>query len=170
MEFLDYETVIKKIIEKYDRNPEDWQVLMGRSPRGFFDILFSNQEEVWHLKLDTIYRPNPIGFGTKVEIEPSKIRLSNFPSYGFRPVTSKILEHITSQENRNQNDISSVLMQSISQISPVPTRELKNSITAVGPFIQRPVIEPVSKNQKELSRKLDIELEKIMKEKYPMYY
>jgi len=125
MELLDYETVIKKIINKYDRNPENWQVLMGKSPKGFYDIIFSNPEEVWQLKLDTIYKPNPVGFGAKVEIEPSKIRLENFPSYGFRPVSLKILEQINSIEDATQNDISNTLLQSISQISPVPTGKLK---------------------------------------------
>ena len=54
---------------------------------------------------------------------------------------------------------------------PTPIREIKEtSLAAVGPYIQKPSIEPVSQNQKELSKKLDIELEKLMREKYYLYY
>lgn len=170
MEILDYSEVIKEIIRSYDRRPENWQVLMGRSPKGFYDIIFSNPEEVWQLKIDTIYKPNPIGFGVKLEIDPVKIKVENFPPYGFRPISSNILDRIK-EKISTYEDISSIITENIMKTPPTPIREIKEtSLAAVGPYIQKPSIEPVSQNQKELSKKLDIELEKLMREKYYLYY
>jgi len=168
MEILEYNEILKEIIRKYDRRPEDWQVLIGRSQRGFYDIIFSNPEEVWQLKIDTIYKPNPIGFGAKLEIDPSAIKVENFPSYGFRPISADLLEkmeNITLSE-----EIPLIIADSIKKTPPTPIKKIKTSLAAVGPYIQKPSIEPLSQNQKELSRKLDIELEKLMREKYYLYY
>jgi len=168
MEILDYSEIIKEIIRKYDKRPEKWQVLMGRSPKGFYDIIFSNPEEVWQLKLDTIYKPNPLGFGAKLEIDSSKIQIENFPSYGFRPISSEILEKMRSFSSNE--DLSSIIVNDIMKTPPAPIKKINEGLAAVGPYIQKPSIEPLSRNQKELSRKLDLELEKLMREKYYLYY
>ena len=168
MEILDYNDMVKEIIREYDKKPENWQVLVGRSPRGFYDIIFSNPEVVWQLKLDTIYKPNPMGFGVKLDVDPSKIQIESFPPYGFRPISPQIIDMIKRQVSTRE--IAAVLMKSIADSPPVSTDKIKSPIAAVGPYIQRPTLEPVSQKQKELSIKIDKELEKLMRERYPWYF
>jgi hypothetical protein len=171
METLEYKETMKEILKKYDKKPEKWQVLIGRSPKGFWDLLFSNPEEVWQLKLDTIYKPNPMGFGVKLEIDPSKIQTTeSFPSYGFRPISSKKIMNLMKNMMDKPADMATAIMKSIKETPPMPTKKIKSHITAVGPYIQQPSLELVSPQQKELSMKLDRELEKLMREKYPWYF
>jgi hypothetical protein len=66
-EIASYGEIRREIRRKCDGKPEGWQVLVGRSPSGFYDVLFSSPDAVWQLKLDTIYEPNPIGFGVRLE-------------------------------------------------------------------------------------------------------
>jgi hypothetical protein len=169
MEILEYNEVMKEIIREYDKKPEGWCVLIGRSSRGFYDLLFSNPQEVWQLKLDTIYKPNPMGFGVKLEVDPSKVLAKGFPSYGFRPISAETMDLMKNMIDRSMKDLTAVMVKSILKIPPVSTKEIKG-ITAVGPYIQQPSLDPISPKQKELSTKLDRELEKLMREKYPLYY
>jgi hypothetical protein len=100
-----------------------------------------------------------------------EIKVENFPSYGFRPISSNILDQIKEKITGSYEDISSVITENIMKTPPAPIRKIKGvSLAAVGPYIQKPSIEPVSRNQRELSRKLDSELEKLMREKYYLYY
>ena len=132
MEILEYDEVINEILKHYNKNPKGWQVLMGRSPKGFYDFIFSNPEKVWLVKLDTIYKPNPIGFGTVLtDTDPSKIKINDLPSYGFRPVSEKVIDLIMN------GDISSALKM-IMEVSPTPTEKISDQLVAVGPYIHKP--------------------------------
>ena len=45
----------------------------------------------------------------------------------------------------------------------------QRALTAIGPYIHRPTIELISSRQKELSKKLDDELKRLMRIRYPWY-
>ena len=41
---------------------------------GFFDATITNPDEVWQLKIDSLYKPFPIIAGTKIDIESAKMK------------------------------------------------------------------------------------------------
>jgi len=175
------EEILGEIRRKYDKRPEGWQVLVGRSPSGFYDMLFSSPDDVWQLKLDTIYRPNPIGFGVRLEEDPSKVPIIEAPPHGYRPVhidgmmakIKHLMESNLQPEqimNKIEENIAGTLdIERIMESPPLPTDRVRTPITAIGPYIQRPTIEPISSRQKELSTKLDDELKRLMRIRYPWY-
>ena len=180
-EIVSYEETLREVRKKYDRKPEGWQTLVGRSPNGFYDILFSSPDAVWQLKLDTIYKPNPIGFGVKLEEDPSRVPVVGAPPHGYRPIhiegvmanIKRMMERKPQTEetaNEIMKNIAETLnMERIMESPPLPTGRIRTPIAAIGPYIHRPTIEPISSRQKELSMKLDEELKKLMRTRYPWY-
>ncbi len=61
------EITFENILKRYNKNPKGWNFSVGRGhDEKFFDILISHEKDVWQVKLDTLYRPNPLGVGVKV--------------------------------------------------------------------------------------------------------
>lgn len=55
------EEILEEIRRKFDKRPEGWQVLVGRSPSGFYDMLFSCMHKIlekWHGRS---YLPKAVG-------------------------------------------------------------------------------------------------------------
>jgi|CryGeyStandDraft_7_1057128.scaffolds.fasta_scaffold50836_4 hypothetical protein len=181
MEIMGYEETVREIFRRYNKKPDGWQVLMGRSLGGFYDMLFSSPDGVWQLKLDTIYRPNPIGFGVRLEEDSSKVPIMEAPPYGHRPVhidgmmvkIKHLMESKLQPEQMMSNIIENIVgtldIERIMESPPLPTDRIRTPITAIGPYIQQPTIEPISSRQKELSTKLDDELKRLMRIRYPWY-
>ena len=180
-EIVSYEETLQEVRRKYDKKPAGWQALVGRSPRGFYDILFSSPDAVWQLKLDTIYKPNPIGFGVRLEVDPSRVPVMGGPSHGYRPVPidgimAKI-RHVMKRGPQTEETVNEILnsivekldMERIMESPPLPTGKIRTPIAAIGPYIHRPTIEPISSRQKELSIRLDEELKRLMRTRYPWY-
>ena len=44
----------------------DLRFLFLRETGSFFDAIVSNPNEVWQLKIDSIYKPNPLIIGTRL--------------------------------------------------------------------------------------------------------
>ncbi len=160
MELLDYRDALREIIKSYNKNPNNWRALMGRSPRGFYDFLFLNPKEVWYLKIDTIYKPNPIGLGVKLDVASDYDVPRDLPSYGFRNIPKELLKEIDANPQ--------VILKVVREIPPVSVDKIRG-LVAIGPYIQKPVLKPISKKQEELSIKMDRELEKLLKRNYPFY-
>jgi hypothetical protein len=168
MEKMDYRETMKEIIKSYDKKPKGWQALIRRNPRGIYDILFSNPEEVWLIKVDTIFKPNPIGFGIKLE-SPPEIPYVNAPPYGFRPVRMRSLKEML----RNGMPFEMVMDRIIKEtmrISPVPSTRIRTPITTIGPYIHHQSgLDILSGKHRELSVKLDKELLRLLRREYPFY-
>ncbi|MGA8084675.1 MAG: hypothetical protein WB988_22715, partial [Candidatus Nitrosopolaris sp.] len=99
MEILQDSKLAKYLFEKYASNPKNWNFLISTiSPRdGFFDATVSNVDEVWQLKIDSIYKPVPIILGTKVDLDATKIerKISNgSPTFGYRKLEPSIMMSI----------------------------------------------------------------------------
>ena len=58
--------LMKEIWKKYNEDSMGWHVLVGRSSKGYYDVFVTNPKELWQIKLETIYRPNPIGLGARI--------------------------------------------------------------------------------------------------------
>jgi len=180
-EIVSYEETLREIRKKYDKKPEGWQVLVGRSPNGFYDVLFSSPDAVWQLKLDTIYKQKPIGFGVRLEEDSSKVPVIEAPPHGYRPVPiDGVMANIKRMLERKpqteeivneimKNIVETVDIKRIMESPPLPTNRIRTPIAAIGPYIHQSMIEPISPRQKELSMKLDEELKKLMRTRYPWY-
>jgi hypothetical protein len=173
METIPIEELWKEIVRKYDKKPRGWRALTYRSPDGFYDILLSNPEEAWLMKQDTIYKPNPLGFGVKLEHAP-EIPVVKPLSYGFRhfPIerTERTIELMTRMEASSEEivkAVNDVLLDVISS-APIPTYKIIKPGILEGPFYLKD-LENLSKEQRELSGKLDLQLRRMFRIKYPMY-
>jgi hypothetical protein len=166
-----YEEILLEVFKKYNKKPEGWKVLVGRNASGFWDILFIGSDEAWSIKLDTIFKANPIGLGVKLDekFEAPKIK---GPSYGFRPVPEPLIRNLAKeiQEfNFSIDEAAKKLMNELKFIPPKPINIIQQSpITAIGPhYIFQ--TSPFSQKQKELDKNLDEQLRKVLRRKYPCY-
>ena len=87
MEVLEGNTLAKSLFERYSANARDWRFEISVSEKGgsFYDAIVSNPNEVWQLKIDSIYKPNPLIIGTKIDVDPIKFSNDkNAFSFGYR--------------------------------------------------------------------------------------
>ena len=110
MEILQDRHLAKYLFEKYTTNPKNWNFIISTSSLndGFFDATVSNTDEVWQLKIDSIYKPLPIVIGTKVDLDSTNIekRISSSAlPFGYRklepPVIMNILRNLTEEQHMN---------------------------------------------------------------------
>jgi len=111
----------------------------------------------------------------------ANLKRGSAPPHGYRPVhidgiMAKIKHLMESKLQPEQimskiieNIVGTLDIERIMESPPLPTDRVRTPITAIGPYIQRPTIEPISSRQKELSRKLDDELKRLMRIRYPWY-
>ena len=116
MEILEGKVLAKYLFEKYSLNPKNWNFIVSTSsPRsGFFDATVSNTDEVWQLKIDSIYKPLPIVLGTKIDLDSTKIeeRLRNDNNtipFGYRkletPLIMNIFKKLTEEQELNSHKL-----------------------------------------------------------------
>ncbi len=89
----DLKDIIKEMKETYDKDPNDWKVLAGRTPNSYNDIFFCqlNKEEdkqnIWQVKAEKMSPFNIVGVGAKLKhIDDeiiNKIMQEGKPAYLF---------------------------------------------------------------------------------------
>ncbi|MFZ0221985.1 MAG: hypothetical protein WAM42_09890 [Candidatus Nitrosopolaris sp.] len=179
MEILQDSKLAKYLFEKYASNPKNWNFLISTIPLrdGFFDATVSNVDEVWQLKIDSIYKPVPIILGTKVDLDATKIerKISNgSPTFGYRKLESSIMMSILKklaldqQMNANKelginNYINSVLG-SVETVAPVTGENY-----AYGPFVFTDRNPVNSEYQKQVAEKLALRLRDNLRNRYSSY-
>ena len=79
MEILENKAIAKYLFEKYCSNPKNWNFVISTTSlkHGFFDATVSTTDEVWQLKIDSIYKPLPLVVGTKVDLDSTKIEMED---------------------------------------------------------------------------------------------
>jgi hypothetical protein len=173
METMPLEELWKDIIRRYNMKPRGWTALTYRSFDGFYDVLLSNPEEAWLVKYDTVYKPNPLGFGVKLQDAP-KIPDAKPLSYGFRQFPAerikRAIELMTTMKSSSEQIVKAVnnVLLDIVSSAPIPTYKIIKPAFLEGPFYLKD-LENLSKGQRELSRKLDVQLRRMFRIKYPMY-
>ena len=94
----------------YNKNPVGWNISIGRDPNSHFGNIFvSNPENLWQIKIDSLFKPNPYGLGMKLGAPndfPDLLK-SNNPSFGFRPLLPTHLQKLQQQVERERpiNDV-----------------------------------------------------------------
>jgi hypothetical protein len=180
MEILQDSKLAKYLFEKYSSNPKNWNFLISTIPLrdGFFDATVSNVDEVWQLKIDSIYKPVPMILGAKVDLDATRIerRISNnSPAFGYRKLEPSfmmnILKKLTQEQQINANkeaDINNYINSALGSLETVAP--VTGGNYAYGPFVftER---NPVSSNeyQKQVSDKLALQLRDNLRNRYSSY-
>lgn len=159
------ESLMGKIRERYDRKPEGWNVLID----GKGNMLVIGPKFSYRLKLIPLNPQEYTGVGVRIEgLEKIRGVMEEVPSYGFRPLspgeTKELLK--TVQRGAVQNK----LIKKLLRVKPVPTWELKEKRAKAylgGPIIAHPNLSTISKSQRELESRLNVEADKLFRKKYP---
>jgi hypothetical protein len=179
MEILQDKNLAKYLFEKYTSNPKNWNFIISTSLQdGFFDATISNTDEVWQLKIDSIYKPLPLVIGTKVDLDSTKIekRISSSPlPFGYRklepPTIMNILKNLNEEQHTNAhkesygNNYLNSILSSLETVRPVSG---KNYVYGPVVFTHR---NPVNSNeyQKQVAEKLTFKLRDNLRNRYSSY-
>jgi hypothetical protein len=159
---LDSTKMRREIARLYDKDPQDWRVLVGKDRSGFYDALISHRSEAWQLKE---YQVNPykfVGLGSRLPHTPFHPIISDGNPFGFRPVGLDQMKELTNimDDPRAMTDLISELLQE----KPIGSREIFESPAVLqGPVLQSPSpLETLSAAHSKLDSKLRKELQRIV--------
>ena len=181
MEILEDKILAKNIFQKYTVNPKNWNFIISTTSMndGFFDATITNPDEVWQLKIDSLYKPLPIITGTKVDIESTKMKKimnKNIVPFGYRKIDPPMLMNLFKKISEEQEiiakkDINFVNRELNSFLGSLePTVPMKGTDYLYGPFLftDKNIIDN-NPYQKNISEKLATNMKKKIKERYPSY-
>jgi len=184
MDILEDKAIARHLFERYCSNPKNWNFVISTSSLGdgFFDAMVSNTDEVWQLKLDSIYKPLPLVVGTKIDVDSTTIERSLSPNslpFGFRkldpPVIMDILKKVTEEQEARMNvhnaaadfdDQFYSILRSLKTVKPTSGNDY-----AYGPFIFTSKTNTLSPNDyhKRVSETLAMKLRDNLRNKYSSY-
>lgn len=165
IDLLPAEKIKKMFLEKYNKNPYNWNIILGMDDRKFINTLILNPEESWLIKEYMINPFKTLGLGTPIEVRKDYFKKLGAPTFGFRPFPESILEKIKEGSKLDIKDIvSNVLKQ-----KPRSLYSIKEKIILEGPLYNTNFgsLEIISEEQKKLDEKLSREVEKLVRRKYP---
>ena len=157
MDILEGNNLTTNLFERYSANSHNWKFVVSVTQQNgnFYDAIVSNPNEVWQLKIDSIYKPNPLIIGTKVDVDPLRFNDNTHMPFGYRKLDPKKIGKILSNigENEDTSALSSYIASLISSTKPeVPS---PNNSYAYGPFLftqKNPI--KVDDYQRKISDKL----------------
>ena len=160
------EKLKREIARSYDSNPKGWNVFVGRDNRKFSQALISNGSNVWILKEEIINPYKSVGLGVKLVDQLDSLKSTVPQEFGLRPLNQgqiKKLIDITKKEE-SPRDILLGIMKS----KPVSSGDIKSPLILQGPIMstENP-LSLLSDKHRELDRKLNSELNKLLLRKYP---
>lgn len=154
---MEISKIKEEIWKKYNEDPRNWSFWISRDKNGeFYDLFIIHKDECYLIKLDTIYKPNPLGLGKKMKVDGDFT--SKLPESGFRKMNKSELEELFDKP------------QKLFEKEPTTFDNLKeDEVGFMGPqfMSQEPI--HISDEQKKLDEKLSGELRKLMKREYSMY-
>ncbi len=181
MEILEDKVLAKNIFQKYTMNPKNWNFVISTTSMndGFFDATITNPDEIWQLKIDSLYKPYPIINGTKVDIELTKMKKiinKNIVPFGYRKIDPPMIMNLFKKISEEQEiiarkDIDYMNKELNSFLGSLETTvPVKGTDYLYGPFLftDKNIIEKNSP-QKNASEKLATNMKKKIKERYPSY-
>ncbi|MCJ7636860.1 MAG: hypothetical protein MUO21_05170 [Nitrososphaeraceae archaeon] len=179
MEILEDRDLAKYLFDKYSTNQRKWNFIISTSPvkDAFFDAIVSNPDEVWQLKIDSIYKPNPFVMGTKTTTDSSTIekKLENTSQFGYRKLELDVLKNflrtISEEENNNSINTMDVNFRLNSLLSSLyPVKPTKGYNYLYGPFIfTEKKMTKFNNKQDEISEKLSYRMHENIRRKYSSY-
>jgi hypothetical protein len=157
LDILEGNNLATNLFERYSANSRNWKFVVSVTQQNgnFYDAIVSNPNEVWQLKIDSIYKPNPLIIGTKVDVDPLKFNDNTHMPFGYRRLDPKKIGKILSNINESEDTsaLSTYIASLISSTKPeVPS---PNNSYAYGPFLftqKNPI--KVDDYQRKISDKL----------------
>ena len=157
LDILEGNNLATNLFERYSANSRNWKFVVSVTQQNgnFYDAIVSNPNEVWQLKIDSIYKPNPLIIGTKVDVDPLKFNDNTHMPFGYRRLDPKKIGKILS--NINESEDTSALSTYIASLvsSTKPEVPSPNNSYAYGPFLftqKNPI--KVDDYQRKISDKL----------------
>lgn len=164
MQVLPIEDILKTLLEKYNKNPRGWSILVD--PQG--NIIVLGPKVAYRLKVIPLGPAQFTGVGVAIEdVDEIKSLIKGVPSFGVRPLTSAHLKMIE-KELLEKGTISWETLRKLTKAEPVPLNKALGSLALIGPELHttRPLSE-IIKGQRELDLLLQREANKLFREKYP---
>lgn len=180
MEILENRVIAKYLFEKYCSNPKNWNFIISTSSLkyGFFDATVSTTDEVWQLKIDSIYKPLPLVVGARVDLDSTKIerKISNTSlPFGYRklepPIIMDIFKKLTEEHQMNalsESDVNSYLYSVLGSLETVTP--INGTNYAYGPFLftEKNTVNS-NEYQKQVAEKLALRLRDNLRNRYTSY-
>lgn len=165
METEPFGSLMRKVLDAYNRHPEGWNVLVD--PKG--NVLILSREGGYRLRLVPLNPYEYTGVGVTIEVdEELRGSVTGAPSYGFRPVPSTVLRKLVHTAGRGA--LSRALVAQLLTIKPQPSwrvRETDAKAVLRGPIIAHPDLGAISKGQRALDAKLASAGNALFRRRYP---
>lgn len=154
---MEISKVKEEIWKKYNDDPRNWSFWISRDKNGeFYDLFIIHKDECYFIKMDTIYKPNPLGLGKKMKVDTDFS--SKLPESGFRKMDRSELEELFNKPKK------------LFKREPTSFDDLKeNEVGFMGPQYMSQEPPQISEGQKKLDEKLSEELRKLMRRESYMY-
>lgn len=171
--------IMMQVKEEYQEDPRGWSFWISHESEPP-EIYIIHREDAFFLKINSIYTPKPIGIGAKFKLERDQLP-ENLPEFGFRPLQREEIEKIfdnlpyieeikTEQELRGAlREAQRRIFEEIQKKKPIPFSYNKDEAVTIGPYSIGGPLKYVSDKQRELKEKLEKELEKLERQRYPGY-
>ncbi len=168
---LDSRKLRQEIARKYELDPRGWHFVWNADDKGHYNLFIAEESKLWWLKEKMINPMLTIGCGIRPlhesDLHNRIFEKSNIgPSFGFRPIQEELMKKIFADlaEGKTPRDGLSEVLSS----EPRTLEELDTSFVMQGPFHQMSTLaEILSDKQRELDKKLNTELEKLILKRYP---
>ena len=166
----DAEKVMNRFLEDYEEDPDGWRFWTDRSGE-FYDIYIIREDTGYFLKIDSIYTQNPIGKGTKIDIDGVKIE-KDLPSFGYRHFTRDelenfmhILEECKGDKEKAQKAIKDKMSENPTRLSSID----KEGALMMGPINKGYPFDPEDSKYQKIDKELKKKLLKKFRNEKPMY-
>jgi hypothetical protein len=162
--------VKKEIVTRYDKDPKNWQMYVGRDRRGHYDLLVTHNSDAWVIKEEQINPSKFVGFGVKTRREKLDLMLKENPnSFGIRSVSGKQIDKLT-HALKNKESVKDILSKIMSS-TPIRPQEIQGPLVFQGPIMysSKPM-SSISEQQRKLDIKLRKELENLVNRRYSQVY
>jgi hypothetical protein len=162
--------VKKEIVTRYDKDPKNWQMYVGRDRRGHYDLLVTHNSDAWVIKEEQINPSKFVGFGVKTRREKLDLMLKENPnSFGIRSVSGQQIDKLT-HALKNKESVKDILSKIMSS-TPIRPQEIQGPLVFQGPIMysSKPM-SSISEQQRKLDIKLRKELENLVNRRYSQVY
>jgi hypothetical protein len=163
---LDSTKIRREIARLYDKNPEDWHVLVGRDKLGFYDALISHGMEAWQLKE---YQVNPykfVGLGSRLPALPAGQLIPQEQPFGLRAIGLDQMKEIASVLD-DPASMSELAAKLLSRKPVSATEAVESPAVLQGPILQSPrPLETLSSAHMKLDARLRKELRNLVNREY----
>lgn len=168
----DIKKVMQNFLEDYKENPEGWTFWTDKSGE-FYNIYILREDKGYFIKMDSIYTQNPLGTGTKINIDEDQLE-KDLPSFGFRRFTEDELENfmyaVSESEEKEKKKITKKMINKKMKERPYSPNDInKPELVMVGPYNRGYPFKNSFDEYEKIDKELKKKLRRKFRDKYPMY-